>query len=64
VRTRSVPVVVLTSSRERRDIREAYLHGANSYVVKPVEYSELTAKLADVVRYWLGWNRSATGAAG
>ena len=60
-RTRGVPVVVLTSSRERRDIREAYQRGANSYVVKPVEYAELTAKLADIVRYWLGWNRSATG---
>ena len=58
-RTQSIPVVVLTSSRERRDIREAYLRGANSYVVKPVEYAELTAKLADVVRYWLGLNRVA-----
>jgi two-component system, response regulator len=56
-RTRSVPVVMLTSSKERRDIHEAYLRGANSYIVKPVEYAELVTKLGDLVRYWLEVNK-------
>ena len=56
-RTRNVPVVVLTSSKEPRDIHEAYLRGANSYVVKPVEYAELVTKLGDLVRYWLQLNQ-------
>lgn len=54
--TRALPMVVLTSSRERRDIREAYLRGANSYIVKPIEYAELIAKLGDLVHYWLELN--------
>ena len=57
--TRGLPVVVLTSSRERRDIHEAYLRGANSYVVKPVEYAELVARLDELARYWLTFNRTA-----
>jgi two-component system response regulator len=57
-RTRSLPMVVLTSSREQRDIREAYVHGANSYIVKPIEYAELIAKLGDLVRYWLQLNET------
>jgi len=52
-RTRGVPVVVLTSSSERRDVREAYARGANSYIVKPQEYAELVEKLGDLLRYWL-----------
>jgi two-component system, response regulator len=55
-RTRAMPVVVLTSSREERDIEEAYRLGTNSYIVKPVEYAELITKLSDLVRYWLQLN--------
>lgn len=55
-RTRLVPVVVLTSSREETDVRQSYLLGANSYIVKPVEYAELIPKLSDLVRYWLQLN--------
>ena len=58
-RSRSVPVVVLTSSKEDRDISEAYLSGANSYVVKPVEYAELVTTLGEMVRYWLQVNQTA-----
>ena len=57
-RTRTLPIVVLTSSREQRDIRDAYVHGANSYIVKPIEYAELIAKLGDLVRYWLHLNET------
>jgi two-component system response regulator len=57
-RTRALPIVVLTSSREQRDIHEAYVRGANSYIVKPIEYAELIAKLGDLVRYWLQLNET------
>jgi two-component system response regulator len=60
-RTRTLPIVVLTSSRERRDIQSCYMSGANSYIVKPVEYAELIAKLGDLVRYWLQLNEAANG---
>ena len=57
-RTRCIPVVVLTSSKEPRDVEEAYRRGANSYIVKPVEYVELVGKLNDLIRYWLQLNQS------
>jgi len=57
-RTRSLPIVVLTSSRESRDIEESYRLGANSYIVKPVDYPDLIAKLGDLVRYWLQLNEA------
>jgi two-component system, response regulator len=57
-RVRVLPIIVLTSSRERRDIQQCYIHGANSYIVKPVEYAELIAKLGDLVRYWLQLNEA------
>ncbi|MGA8034195.1 MAG: response regulator [Casimicrobiaceae bacterium] len=60
-RTRMLPVVMLTSSRERRDIDACYMAGANSYIVKPVEYVELIAKLGDLVRYWLQLNEAPPG---
>ncbi len=55
-RTQLIPVVVLTSSDEREDVRGAYARGANSYVRKPVEFSRFTAALAEIGRYWLGLN--------
>jgi len=55
-RTRMLPIVILTSSREQRDIEESYRLGANSYIVKPVDYSEVIAKLGELVRYWLQLN--------
>jgi two-component system, response regulator len=57
-RTRALPIVIFTSSREQRDITESYLLGANSYVVKPIDYAELITKLGDLVRYWLQLNES------
>jgi len=47
---------VLTSSREHRDIEASYAVGANSYIVKPVEYAELISTLSALVRYWLQLN--------
>ncbi|MDB5310256.1 MAG: response regulator receiver protein [Gemmataceae bacterium] len=60
-RTRRLPVVVLTSSKEDQDLLESYDRGANSYVRKPVDF----ARFADAVRqlqlYWLVLNESPTG---
>ena len=55
-RTQLIPVVVLTSSDERDDIRGAYARGANSYVRKPVEFSLFTTMLAEIGHYWLDLN--------
>jgi two-component system response regulator len=52
-RLRTVPVVVLTSSREAPDVQEAYRLGANSYIVKPVEFEAFAAAVAQIGLYWL-----------
>jgi two-component system response regulator len=52
-RTRTIPVVVLTSSREEPDIERAYALGANSYIVKPVDFEAFARAVADVGLYWL-----------
>jgi len=52
-RTRKIPVVVLTSSREDVDIKECYDLGANGYVVKPVAFDEFHKAIADIGLYWL-----------
>ena len=52
-RTKSVPVVVLTSSREERDVIEAYQLGANSYIVKPVDYENFLEVVSNMITYWL-----------
>jgi two-component system response regulator len=57
-RTRSLPVVVLTSSQEERDISECYKLGVNSYVVKPVEFDKFYKAVADLGMYWLVLNKS------
>jgi CheY-like chemotaxis protein len=51
-RTKCVPVVILTSSKEERDIAASYSLGANSYVVKPVEFDAYIAAVRDCSRYW------------
>ena len=50
---RRIPVVVLTSSREEPDIEKAYKLGANSYIVKPVDFEAFARAVADVGLYWL-----------
>ena len=57
-RTRAIPVVVLTSSQEERDIAECYKLGANSYVVKPVEFDRFYRTVSDLGTYWLVLNKS------
>lgn len=59
-RTRMIPVVVMTSSQEEKDIAQSYDLGVNSYVVKPVDFNAF----ADIARqsgyYWLAINRTPT----
>ncbi len=52
-RTRSTPVVVLTSSREEQDLVETYRLGVNSYIVKPVEFEDFVAAVANLGFYWV-----------
>lgn len=58
-RTRRVPIVVMTSSREATDIARCYELGANSYVRKPVQFSEFVQTIHQVGAYWLRLNQPA-----
>lgn len=53
LRTRAVPVVVMTSSNQDRDVFESYQLGVNGYVTKPVQFSEFTETVAKIGMYWL-----------
>ncbi|OLB18341.1 MAG: two-component system response regulator [Gemmatimonadetes bacterium 13_1_40CM_3_69_22] len=57
-RTRLLPVVILTSSDEERDVIEGYSLGANSYVRKPVDFVEFTEAARQLGLYWLLMNRA------
>jgi len=50
---RSLPVVMLTSSKEGPDVQECYRLGANSYIVKPVDFDKFTQAVVDLGFYWL-----------
>jgi len=56
-RTRHLPVVMLTTSAERRDILDSYRFGANSFVRKPVSYAQFAETVQILARYWLAINR-------
>ncbi len=56
-RTHSIPVVILTSSKEDRDIAESYELGVNSYISKPVEFDAFAKVVAELGMYWLLVNR-------
>ena len=56
--TRDIPVVILTSSKEHPDVERCYKMGVNSYIVKPVEFSNFMKAIADLGMYWLGLNQS------
>jgi two-component system response regulator len=57
-RTCGIPVVVLTSSSEERDVMRTYDVGANSYIVKPVDFEQFTESVRDIGKYWLVINHT------
>ncbi len=57
-RTRTIPVVVLTTSREESDIVESYQLGVNSYIVKPVDFDQFTESVRQLGLYWLLLNQT------
>ncbi|MBI3332818.1 MAG: response regulator [Candidatus Omnitrophica bacterium] len=57
--TRIIPVVILTSSKEQRDISEAYRLGANSYIAKEVDFNKFSRAIAELGLYWLFLNQPA-----
>jgi len=58
-RTRLLPVVVLTSSKEDEDIINSYALGANSYVRKPVDFKQFVDAVGSLGLYWVLWNQPA-----
>jgi two-component system, response regulator len=60
-RTCGIPVVVLTSSSEERDVMRTYDVGANSYIVKPVDFEQFTESVRDIGKYWLVINHTHSG---
>ena len=57
-RTRLIPVVVMTSSNEESDVTESYRLGANSYIVKPIEFGPFLDVMAKIGLYWVLTNRA------
>lgn len=57
--TKRIPVVVLTSSRESPDIKKAYELGANSYIVKPVDFEGFVRAISELGFYWLLFNQDS-----
>lgn len=58
--TRTIPVVIMTSSNEDKDILASYQLGVNSYVVKPVEFDEFVKAVGNLGLYWLLTNRAVS----
>ena len=58
--TKKIPVVVLTSSKEHPDVEKSYQLGANSYIVKPVDYDNFIKTVNDLGIYWMTINQPLT----
>jgi len=63
-RTRRIPVVMLTSSREDRDLAKCYALGVNSYIVKPVDFAQFSEAVREVGLYWVLLNQMSTQSPG
>jgi len=62
-RTKTIPVVILTSSKEEKDLVEGYTLGVNSYIQKPVDFEQFREAIKQVGLYWLVVNQPAPAAA-
>ncbi|MEE8525957.1 MAG: response regulator [Thermoanaerobaculia bacterium] len=51
-----IPVIVLSTTKDEADVKKAYSHHVNSYLVKPLDFATFTKLLDDVGYYWLQWN--------
>jgi CheY-like chemotaxis protein len=58
-RTKSIPIVIVTSSAEERDRVESYHLGANSYVVKPIDFDSFVKTIGSLGFYWMAVNRTS-----
>jgi two-component system, response regulator len=57
-RTRSIPVVIMSSSDQESDMQHSYSRYANSYIVKPVDFREFTDQVSSIGQYWMKVNRA------
>lgn len=55
--SKSIPVVILTSSKEEKDLTDSYKLGANSFVVKPIDYKDFENTIEGIGRYWISINQ-------
>lgn len=55
--TRAIPVVMLTTSGEDRDIHESYAHGASAYVIKPMDFTQFREAVRTITAFWAHLNR-------
>jgi CheY-like chemotaxis protein len=53
---KNIPIVILSTSASENDVSTAYGNGANSYLVKPIDFKQFGALLETLVEYWLVWN--------
>lgn len=60
-KTRHIPVIIFSSSGEEQDIEKSYEYGANSYVRKPVDFTEFEDLACCISNYWLRFNRAPAG---
>lgn len=60
-RTANIPIVILTSSKESKDLKRCYEMGANSYIVKPYDLADFTRAVSTAGLYWLVINESSMG---
>lgn len=55
--TKSIPVVIITSSNEEKDLKHSYQYGANSFIVKPIDYETFARTIESVGQYWINVNQ-------
>ena len=58
LRTRNIPIVIFSSSREESDLIESYAIGANSYLVKPMDFDQFVASVQALGQYWIQFNQT------